>query len=139
MIWTPRVFPCPLPTTAAGDFLLTLRQADGALLAVIPYTVAGNSLAQPSALSAESLAKGDLRIKLENSSTPPGETIKMRLSTPFAGAGLITIERENVLPRPGLPLRLAKAYRKSAFPTTFRGAATSMCPTPVRWIPTLST
>ena len=67
----------PLPTTDAGDFLVTVRQPDGAVLAVIPYTVAGDRLAQPSALSTESLAKGDLRLKLDKQQYAPGDTIKM--------------------------------------------------------------
>ena len=109
----------PLPTTDAGDFLLTVRQPDGAVLAIIPYTVAGNRLAQPSALSAESLARGDLRLKLEKQQYAPGETIKMRLSTPYAGAGLITIERENVLTqacttRQSTPARAAEMSRSNS-------------------------
>ncbi|QCC84883.1 alpha-2-macroglobulin family protein [Desulfovibrio desulfuricans] len=111
----------PLPTTDAGDFLLTVRQPDGAVLAIIPYTVAGNRLAQPSALSAESLARGDLRLKLEKQQYAPGETIKMRLSTPYAGAGLITIERENVLTQAWFTAQAGESVQEIRIPDDFQG------------------
>lgn len=111
----------PLPTTDAGDYLLTVRQADGAVLAVIPYTVAGNRLAQPSSLSAESLAKGDLRIRLDKQQYAPGETIKMRLSTPYAGAGLITIERENVLAQAWFTAQAGESVQEIRIPDDFQG------------------
>lgn len=111
----------PLPTADAGEYLLTVRQADGAVLAVIPYTVAGNRLAQPSALSAESLAKGDLRIRLDKQQYAPGETIKMRLSTPYAGAGLITIERENVLAQAWFTAQAGESVQEIRIPEDFQG------------------
>lgn len=111
----------PLPTTDAGDFLLTVRQPDGALLAVIPYTVAGNKIAQPSALSNESLAKGDLRLKLEKQQYAPGDTIKMRISAPFAGAGLITIERENVLAQAWFTAQAGESVQEIRIPDDFQG------------------
>lgn len=111
----------PLPTTDAGDFLLTVRQPDGAVLAVIPYTVAGDRLAQPSALSTESLAKGDLRLKLDKQQYAPGDTIKMRISTPYAGAGLITIERENVLAQAWFTAQAGESVQEIRIPADFQG------------------
>ncbi len=111
----------PLPTTDAGDFLLTVRQPNGAVLAVIPYTVAGDRLAQPSALSTESLAKGDLRLKLDKQQYAPGDTIKMRISTPFAGAGLITIERENVLAQAWFTAQAGESVQEIRIPDDFQG------------------
>lgn len=111
----------PLPTGDAGDFLLTLRQADGTPLAVIPYTVAGESLAKPDGLSSESLAKGDLRLRLDKQQYAPGEVIKLRLSTPFAGTGLITIERENVLAQAWFTAAAGESVQEIRIPKTFQG------------------
>lgn len=114
-------FSLALPTTTAGDFLLTIRQANGAMLAVVPYTVAGNNLAQSANLSAESLAKGDLRLKLDKDRYAAGETIKMRLSTPFAGTGLITIERENVLAQSWFTAQAGESVQEIKIPADFQG------------------
>lgn len=111
----------PLPTGDAGDFLLTVRRADATVLAVIPYTVAGNSLARPDSLSSSSLAKGDLRLKLDKERYAPGETIRMRLSTPFAGTGLVTIERETVLAHAWFTAQPGESVQEIRIPADFQG------------------
>jgi len=111
----------PLPTGDAGDFLLTLRQADGTPLAVIPYTVAGENLVRPDALSAESLAKGDLRLRLDKQQYAPGDVIKLRVSAPYAGTGLITIERESVLAQAWFTAAPGESVQEIRIPQGFQG------------------
>ena len=111
----------PMPTSEAGDFLVTVRQANGAILALIPYSVAGNRLADPSGLSTGSLAKGNLRLKLEKEHYQAGETIKMSLSTPYAGTGLITIERENVLTHAWFIAQAGESVQTIQIPGQFEG------------------
>ncbi|MBE6442544.1 MAG: alpha-2-macroglobulin family protein [Desulfovibrio desulfuricans] len=111
----------PLPTKEAGDFLLTLRQPDGTVLSMIPYTVAGTRLAQPDGLSTGSLAKGDLRLKLDRQHYAPGDTVKLRLSTPFAGTGLITVERETVLAHAWFTAQPGESVQEIRLPADFQG------------------
>lgn len=111
----------PLPTEEAGDFLLTLRRADGTLLGTIPFTVAGTRLEQPDGLSSASLAKGDLRLKLDKERYTPGETVKMRLSTPYAGSGLITVERDTVLTHAWFTAQAGECVQEIALPADFQG------------------
>ena len=110
-----------MPTSEAGDFLVTVRQANGNILALIPYSVAGNRLADPSGLSTASLAKGNLRLKLEKEHYQPGETIKMSLSTPYSGTGLITIERENVLTHAWFTAQAGESVQEIQIPEQFEG------------------
>lgn len=118
---SPQGLSWPMPTSEAGDFLVTVRQANGNILALIPYSVAGNRLADPSGLSTASLAKGNLRLKLEKEHYQPGETIKMSLSTPYSGTGLITIERENVLAHAWFTAQAGESVQEIQIPEQFEG------------------
>ena len=111
----------PLYTKEAGDFLLTLRREGGTILAMIPYTVAGTKLAQPDELNTGSLAKGDLRLKLDKQSYAPGDTINLRLSTPFAGTGLITVERETVVAHSWFTAKPGESVQQIRLPADFHG------------------
>lgn len=87
-----------LDTSRPGDFLLTLKDKNGTILASVPYTVAGNDLTLPQGETGTAgLAKSDLRLILDKKDCRPGETLKMHLSLPYEGTGLITIERDTVL------------------------------------------
>ncbi|MBO4301326.1 MAG: hypothetical protein J5861_06965 [Desulfovibrio sp.] len=110
----------PLPTNDAGEYLLTIRH-NGLVLAMIPYTVAGMKLAQPEGLSPTSLAKGDLRIKLDKSNYAPGEIVKLRLSTPFEGTGLITVERESVVAQTWFTAQPGESVQEIRLPDDFQG------------------
>ena len=110
-----------LPTDTPGDFLVTLKKADGAVLAGIPFSVAGNRLAPPDDLSATSLAKGDLRLKLDKERYEAGETVKMRLSAPYAGTGLITVERETVLAHAWFTAQAGDSVQEIKLPAEFEG------------------
>lgn len=111
----------PMPTAEAGDYLVTVRQKNGTVLALIPFSVAGTRLAEPTDLSTRSLAKGNLRLKLEKNQYASGETIKMSLSTPYSGAGLITIERENVLAHTWFTAQAGESVQEIRIPDGFEG------------------
>lgn len=88
-----------LDTSKPGDFLLTLKDKNGTVLASVPYTVAGSELALPqgSGPGTDGLAQSDLRLVLDKKDCRPGDTLKMHLSLPYDGTGLITVERDRVL------------------------------------------
>ncbi|WP_300923125.1 alpha-2-macroglobulin [uncultured Desulfovibrio sp.] len=81
-----------LPVDEAGEYLLTVRDASGAVLASVPYAVAGERPEAPDALP----AAARLRLRLDRERYAAGESIALSLSLPYAGTGLITLEREGV-------------------------------------------
>jgi uncharacterized protein YfaS (alpha-2-macroglobulin family) len=80
-----------LDTSTPGDFTLELRDADGAVLNSVDYTVAGEA-----DLSRSLDRNAELAITLDKASYAPGEEIQLSLRAPYAGRGLITIERDRV-------------------------------------------
>ena len=80
-----------LPTARPGRYALELVAADGVKLSRVEFTVAG---AVDLAGSLERDAELDL--KLDRGEYRPGDEIVMEIVAPYAGTGLITIERERV-------------------------------------------
>ncbi|MCR5258378.1 MAG: hypothetical protein K6E40_09505 [Desulfovibrio sp.] len=112
----------PLATGNAGDFLITVKDAGGTVLASIPYTVAGTSLKNPVEIGDDAeLAKGDLRIKLDRKSYKPGDTISVRISAPFEGTGLVTIERDSVAAHAWFKANAGESVQTIAIPKHFEG------------------
>ncbi len=110
-----------LPTAEAGDFLITIRDAEGGVLATIPYSVAGLRLARPESLSPDALNRGDLRLKLEKTNLASGDTLRFRLSAPFAGTGLITIERDRVVNHAWFRTEAGESVQEIVVPADFEG------------------
>jgi uncharacterized protein YfaS (alpha-2-macroglobulin family) len=81
-----------LPLERPGRFRYEFRNAAGETLCAIPFFVAGKGDA------AGNLERGgELKIQFEEKKWLPGEEIEFSLTTPFTGAGLITVERDTVL------------------------------------------
>ena len=83
-----------VPTGTCGEFLLEVRNSRGLVMASVPFTVAGNADLRLAGLSA--LPSGSLRMHLENTSGASGGRIRAFISSPYEGAGLITLERDSV-------------------------------------------
>ena len=81
----------PLPTQEPGDFVLVLRNASGAELNRLSYTVAGEAN-----LSRSLERNAELQIQLDKAVYSGGDTIEVSIRAPYVGAGLITVERERV-------------------------------------------
>ena len=111
----------PLPTDTPGDYLVSVRDASGTLLARIPFSVAGERLLPPEELDTASLARGNLRLVLEKKHYAPGETVRMRLSAPFDGSGLITIERDRVLAHTWFTAKAGESVQELRLPDGFEG------------------
>lgn len=80
-----------LPADQAGEFVLLVNN-DGKLICEIPYAVAGDNPRPPN--QAPDMAK--IRARTDKSEYEPGETARVRLSLPFAGSGLLALERDGV-------------------------------------------
>jgi uncharacterized protein YfaS (alpha-2-macroglobulin family) len=80
-----------LETTRPGDFELEIQDRDGRVLNTQAWTVVGDAN-----LSRSLERNAELQISLSKPSYAPGEAIEVSIRGPYAGAGLITIERDRV-------------------------------------------
>jgi alpha-2-macroglobulin len=84
-------FDLPLATDAPGNFAYEVRDAQGERLARFDYQVAGEGNVT------RTLEKNaELQLTLSKRDYAPGEEIELSIRAPYAGAGLITVERERV-------------------------------------------
>lgn len=81
----------PLETEEAGEYVIEIRDESGLIMCRVPYTVAGESN-----IRADIDKTAELGIKLSQPSVKPGEEIEFQVTTPYKGAGLITIETDKV-------------------------------------------
>jgi alpha-2-macroglobulin len=81
----------PLDTGAPGSFAYVVTDAEGQQFARIDYTVAGSAN-----LSRALDKNAELQLALSRHDYTPGEEIEMQITAPYAGGGLITIERDKV-------------------------------------------
>lgn len=107
----------PLATEEAGEYLLTVRDAAGTLLASVPYAVAGE---RPLAPGAE-LVPGKMRLRLDKADYAAGETIRLAMSLPYDGTGLITLERDGVAAFAWFTAAAGDTVQEIAIPANFEG------------------
>jgi len=80
-----------LPTSEPGDYIVELRDGGGRKVSRIRFTVVGSGVVKR-ALDKNS----ELQVKLSRAQYNSGEEIEISITAPFAGSGLITIERDKV-------------------------------------------
>ena len=83
-----------LPTGQSGEYLLSVRDKQGRVMAQTPFTVAGNSDLRLA--GRKKLPSGTLRMHLEKTELASGEKARFFLSAPYEGTGLVTFERDGV-------------------------------------------
>lgn len=81
-----------LPVGRAGRFRYEWREADGTVVCSLPFNVVG-----PSEANRSLQRDTELELALPKREWRPGEKLEVAIRAPYAGAGLITIERERVL------------------------------------------
>ncbi len=107
-----------LPLDKPGRFRYEFRNAAGQTLCAIPFFVAGKGDA------AKDLERsGELGIKFADKQWLPGEELEFSLTTPFAGAGLITVERDTVLEELWFKCDSKSSVQKIRLPDNFEGGA----------------
>ncbi|MEK7949115.1 alpha-2-macroglobulin family protein [Luteolibacter soli] len=84
--------PLALATGQAGNFRLEIIDAEGVVMCAIPYRVAGKGDANRS-LDQDS----ELELVLGKGEIAPGEEVEVHLTAPYAGSGIVTVERDRVL------------------------------------------
>jgi uncharacterized protein YfaS (alpha-2-macroglobulin family) len=106
----------PLPTQEPGDFVLVLRDANGAGLNKLSYSVAGDAN-----LSRSLDRDAELQVQLDKSGYAGGDTIEVSIRAPYTGAGLITIERDRVLQQQWFKTTTTSSVQKIKLPQDFEG------------------
>ncbi|MGN6649594.1 alpha-2-macroglobulin family protein [Trinickia sp.] len=80
-----------LPTDKPGNYALVIRRADRTEVNRVEYSVAGDAN-----ISRSLDRNAELQINLSKHDYAPGEPVEIAIRAPYAGSGLITIERDKV-------------------------------------------
>ncbi|OHD17165.1 MAG: hypothetical protein A2087_00175 [Spirochaetes bacterium GWD1_61_31] len=80
-----------LPTDRAGEFELVVSGPDGLVYNRVTFSVAGDTNIERSLNQA-----AELQLTADRTDVQPGGTIRLMIKAPYAGAGLITVERDKV-------------------------------------------
>ncbi|MDD5301573.1 MAG: alpha-2-macroglobulin [Elusimicrobia bacterium] len=110
--------PLRLDTSSPGDYALVLRDAAGAELNRLRYTVAGHGN-----LSRSLEKNAELQLRLEKTDYAPGELVEMQLKAPYAGAGLISIERDKVYAHKWFKSSVSASTQSIRLPESVEGNA----------------
>ncbi|BCU76156.1 alpha-2-macroglobulin [Luteolibacter sp. LG18] len=92
LAWQPEGIDVTVQTGQSGSFRLEVLDAAKRLIAAVPYRVAGKGDRNRSVDS-----EAELELVLSKGEAQPGEEIEIHLTAPYAGAGLVTFERDRVL------------------------------------------
>ena len=105
-----------LPTDKPGSFALVVRNARGDELNRVEYSVAG------AANLTRSLERNaELQLALSKHDYAPGEDIEIAIRAPYAGNGLITIERDKVYAHQWFKAATSGSVQKIKVPADFEG------------------
>lgn len=106
-----------LKTDEAGEFILSIED-NGRRLAVVEYNVAGASNLDHAVDKDASLG-----LKLNRSEYNAGDEIEMQITAPYAGYGLITVERDSVYDFKWFKAATSSVVEKIRLPETVEGNA----------------
>jgi uncharacterized protein YfaS (alpha-2-macroglobulin family) len=107
-----------LPTTDPGDFKVILTNGEGIEVSYFEFSVVG----QKNILG--KLDKtAELQIKLSKNDFSAGEEIEMQIKAPYTGAGLITIERDQVYASKWFKTTSTNSIQKIKVPAGIEGNA----------------
>ncbi|MEO8616575.1 MAG: MG2 domain-containing protein, partial [Luteolibacter sp.] len=81
-----------IPTDKAGRFRMEIIDTENVVHCVVPFQIVGKGDE-----SATLEREAELQLQLSKNEVLPGEEIEIFLTAPYAGAGLVTIEREKVI------------------------------------------
>jgi uncharacterized protein YfaS (alpha-2-macroglobulin family) len=106
-----------LPTNEPGDYIVELRDDGGRKLSRIRFSVVGSGIVKR-ALDKNS----ELQVKLARTQYNSGEEIEISITAPYAGSGLITIERDKVYALRWFKTDAASSVQRIKVPDGFEGS-----------------
>lgn len=105
-----------LDTATPGNFAYVIRNANGLELNRIEYSVAGVGN-----VSRSLDRNAELQLSLNKKDYNPGDEIEISIRAPYAGAGLITIERDRVYAHQWFKTDKTASVQKIRLPKNFEG------------------
>jgi uncharacterized protein YfaS (alpha-2-macroglobulin family) len=105
-----------LPTDKPGDFVLEIRNVDGTVLNQQRWSVAGAA-----DLTRALDRNAELALSLSKPQYAPGESIAISVRAPYAGSGLITIERDKVYAQAWFKADTTSSVQHITVPAGFEG------------------
>jgi uncharacterized protein YfaS (alpha-2-macroglobulin family) len=106
-----------LPTTEPGDFVFELRDDQNRRVTKVNFCVVGRGAV------ARSLEKNaELDVKLDRAQYNSGDDIAISIVAPYAGSGLITIERDRVYAQQWFQANSASSIQRIRVPENFEGS-----------------
>lgn len=103
-----------LNTTKIGDFRIIIKDSNNNDLCKIDYSVVGTgqkTLQQ----------NAELNVKLNKTEYLPGDDVEVEITAPYAGSGLITIERDRVYATQWFHADTTNSLQKIHIPESFKG------------------
>lgn len=105
-----------LLTQTPGNFAYAVRDAQGLELARVNYSVVGTGN-----VSRSLDRNAELQMTLNRKDYEPGDDIEISIRAPYAGAGLITIERDKVYTHKWFKTTDTSSVQKITLPKSFEG------------------
>lgn len=105
-----------LATQTPGNFAYAVRDAQGLELARVDYSVAGTGN-----VSRSLDRNAELQLTLNRKDYDPGDEIEVSIRAPYAGAGLLTIERDKVYAYKWFKTTDTASVQKITLPKDFEG------------------
>jgi alpha-2-macroglobulin len=106
-----------LPTTEPGNYIFELRDDQDRRLSKMQFTVVGRGAV------ARSLEKNaELEVKLDRAEYNTGDEIAISVTAPYAGSGLITIERDRVYAHQWFQASTSSSVQHIRVPEGFEGS-----------------
>ncbi|MDF4004378.1 alpha-2-macroglobulin [Luteibacter sp. PPL552] len=105
-----------LPTDKPGNFALVVKTADGKEVNRVAWSVAGDGN-----VSRSLDRNAELQLSLSKKDYAPGETVDVAIRAPYAGSGLITIERDKVYAHAWFHADTTSSVQHISVPADFEG------------------
>jgi uncharacterized protein YfaS (alpha-2-macroglobulin family) len=106
----------PLPTDKPGTFALVVKDAQGKEVNRVGWSVAGEGN-----VSRSLERNAELQLTLSKKDYAPGEAVDIAIRAPYAGSGLITIERDKVYAHAWFHADASSSVQHITVPADFEG------------------
>src|SRR5205814_1261564 len=106
-----------LPTDEPGNYVFELRDDQGRRLTKLQFCVVGHG-----AISRSLEKNSELQVKLDRAEYNSGDEIAVSITAPYAGSGLITIERDRVYAQQWFQAETAGSVQRIRVPENFEGS-----------------
>lgn len=105
-----------VPSDVAGEYKITLTDKAGLVFNTIEYTIVGDKN-----VSRSLTRTAELELKLQSGDLNPGSTAEVFIKAPYAGTGLITVERDHVYTYKWFKTNKLSTVQKITIPENLEG------------------